>query len=233
MRDSHEPTRETDGVGEYRLGTATIRMISVLILSVFLLACRSVRPSAPPDHWIPSLPVTWTMRDSIVYGAHASDRGPIGGGPAYADIHDSGDYVVRTLRELDHALSKAVAGEVIFIPRTVELDFTARVYAEEYEIVIPSGITLASDRGRNGSRGALLRTDAFLTSPLISVGGPSVRITGLRIEGPDKARRLGHHRRAFRDVAGDDSAASGGHEYYYRLPYSKRIVTQTDGLQAD
>jgi hypothetical protein len=48
---------------------------------------------------------------------------------------------------------------------------------------VPEGVTLAGDRGHNGSKGALLSSDALKTPVLIRAAGPNVRITGLHIRG--------------------------------------------------
>ncbi len=53
-----------------------------------------------------------------------------------------------------------------------------------------------------------------------------VRITGLRIRGPNPKRYLDHHRRAFRE-------GYGGHSYYYKFPTQNGISTEFDGLEVD
>ena len=49
---------------------------------------------------------------------------------------------------------------------------------------VPGGVTVASDRGRNGSKGALLFSDVLQTAWILTADGPYVRISGLRIRGP-------------------------------------------------
>lgn len=56
---------------------------------------------------------------------------------------------------------------------------------------VPEGVTLAGDRGREGSEGALLTSDALETAVMIRAGGPGVRVTGLRIRGPNSKASLG------------------------------------------
>ena len=51
--------------------------------------------------------------------------------------------------------------------------------------MIPANTTLASGRGRDGSRGARLFSRTFTDCPLFDVKGAGVRISGLRIHGPD------------------------------------------------
>jgi hypothetical protein len=53
-----------------------------------------------------------------------------------------------------------------------------------------------------------------------------VRITGLRLRGPNAKRHLDHHRRSF----GQDG---GGHEYYYKLPTSNGIRAEHPRLEVD
>ena len=83
------------------------------------------------------------------------------------------------------------------------------IYTENKSIQIPEGVILASDRGYNNSPGALIRSLAFKTKGLISVLGKDVRITGLRIEGPDKGRHLDHHSRAFDEKKNEEEKNTG------------------------
>jgi len=164
--------------------------------------------------------------DGTVYGATPDRRGPIGGGDGYANVVRKGDYTVKDLDALLEALSKAKAGQVVFIPGEAEIDLTARMYIEQLVLEVPAGVTLAGDRGLNGSKGALLTSDALKTPVMIRAAGPDVRITGLRIRGPNPKRYLGHHRRAFR-------AGGGGHKYYYKFPTSAGIRTEHPRLEVD
>jgi len=71
----------------------------------------------------------------------------------------------------------------------------------------------------------MILSAAFATRPLIRAAGAKVRVTGLRIRGPDPKRRMEHHRRSF--------AGGRGREYYYKFPVSDGIATQHDGLEVD
>jgi len=75
------------------------------------------------------------------------------------------------------------AGQVVFVTSTASIDLT-----NYHPINIPAGVTLASGRGDGSSSGALLYSN-LLTSAvypgLFVAGGNGVRITGLRIQGPD------------------------------------------------
>ena len=161
-----------------------------------------------------------------MYGARPDQRGPIGGGDGYANSVARGDYTVNDLDSLLDALSRAVAGQVIFIPGETEIDLSARIYIEQVVLEVREGVTLAGDRGHNGSRGALLASDALKTPVIIHPAGPDVHITGLRIRGPNPKRYLDHHQRAF-------GPGGGGHEYYYQLPTSNGISTEDSHLEVD
>ena len=71
----------------------------------------------------------------------------------------------------------------------------------------------------------MIFSDTFATHPLVRVTGPNVRITGLRIRGPNPRRHLEHHRRAFREKK--------GRSYYYKFPTSEGIHTAHPGLEVD
>lgn len=169
---------------------------------------------------------TWVEIDNVVYGAKPDAQGPIGGGNGYAYILTKGDYIVRDLDSALEALSKAKAGQVVFIPDETVIDLTARIYIEQLVLEIPEGVTLAGDRGNGNSPGALLASDALKTPVMIRAAGPDVRITGLRIQGPNPKRYLDHHRRSFGE-------GGGGHEYYYKFPTSNGITTKYSRLEVD
>lgn len=169
---------------------------------------------------------TWVEVEGSVYGARPDQRGPLGGGEGYADVITSGDYRVQDVDALLAALSQAQAGQVIFIPGDTEIDLTTHVYIDQLVLKIPAGVTLASDRGHQGSSGGLLCSDALKTPAIIRTAGPNVRVTGLRIRGPNPKRYLEHHRRAF-------GPGGEGHKYYYKFPLSEGIVAAHSGLQVD
>ena len=106
--------------------------------------------------------------------------GPVGGGRGYSRLVYDYDYLVSTKSALLTALGTAVSGEVIYVDDNAEIDMTG-----EGNMAIPGGVTLAGGRGKSGSKGALLYTDQFATSPFFLIGGENVRITGLRLRGPD------------------------------------------------
>ncbi|OLF10618.1 hypothetical protein BLA60_15710 [Actinophytocola xinjiangensis] len=104
--------------------------------------------------------------------------------PATADELTS-DVTVDTRDELLAALAGATAGDTVTVAGTASINLTGLK-----RIVIPAGVTLASDRGSGGSSGALLyNTELDLGDreawAQFSPRGSGVRITGLRLRGPD------------------------------------------------
>jgi hypothetical protein len=91
---------------------------------------------------------------------------------------------------------------------------------------IPAGLTLAGDRGHNGSKGAILTSDALKTPAMIHPDGPNVRITGLRIRGPNGKRYMEHHTRSF-------GPGGLGSDYYYKLPTSDGILVEHPRVEVD
>lgn len=168
---------------------------------------------------------TWVAIDDTVYGAKPDQSGPIGGGDGFANTVIQGDYRVTDLDSLLTALAQARPGQVVFIPGETEIDLTARIYVEQLVLEIPAGVTLAGERGHQGSQGALLTSDALKTPVMIRTLGPDVRITGLRIRGPNSKKYLDHHGRSF----GSDR----GREYYYKFPTSVGIQTEYAHLEVD
>jgi hypothetical protein len=192
-----------------------------LIFSALLIS--SATTAAKPGR-------TWVKIKGEIYGAKPDERGPIGGGNGYRNGVRGGDFQVRTVEELAAALKKAKAGQTVFVPGDVELDCTDLIFVEDFHIEIPAGVTLAGDRGNRGSAGALICSDNYATRPLIRVLGPDVRITGLRLRGPDPKRHLEHHKRSFNTERGDGKQP---HEYYYKLPMSVGIQTESGNLEVD
>jgi hypothetical protein len=181
---------------------------------------------------------TWIEIDGEIYGAVPGDLGPIGGGEGYRRIITEGDYTVSTVEQLLESLAAAQPGQVVYVEPGF-YDVTTLVYAEEdFVLAIPEGVTLASNRGHDGSRGAVIHSGHF-GSRLVTVTGPNVRITGIWLMGPDAGWRIDHHRRSFSAEARErhaktwPDARSPGHQYYYRLPTSRAIRTTSDALEVD
>jgi len=116
------------------------------------------------------------------YGADLNLSGnPVGGGPGYDRGVSASDatVVVSTAVDLIEALRLAKAGDIVFIDGDATIDLTGRQF-----IPIPGNVTVASNRGRGGSKGALLYCDSY-AYPLFEARGENVRITGLRLKGPN------------------------------------------------
>ena len=142
-----------------------MRTISAVAVLLALGAGRAVPRSEKPAE---------------TFGCEANPTGdPIGGGAGYRDVRTTGDFVVKTKKDLLAALNKAKAGQVVFVPHGVEIDLTG-----QRGIRIPGGVTLAGTRGRNGSPGARIFTTLKESHELMRTGGYDVRLTGLRFEGP-------------------------------------------------
>ncbi|MFC0529732.1 FG-GAP-like repeat-containing protein [Phytohabitans kaempferiae] len=101
--------------------------------------------------------------------------------PAAADTT-----VVRTRAELVAALAAATAGDTVFVDGAASINLTGLK-----RIPIPAGVTLASNRGQSGAAGGLLYNtelqlgDGGETWAQFLVTGAGVRVTGLRLRGPD------------------------------------------------
>ncbi|WP_276256422.1 hypothetical protein [Halomontanus rarus] len=125
-----------------------------------------------------------------------TSRGPnYGGGEDYVEEHDAGftsddaNFVVESADELETALEAAEYGDVVFVPRDAEIDTGLRTNTSRgppgYHV--PEGVTLASDRGVDGSPGGLIYTDSSSDDwpqenwPMAVHS--DARVTGLRIRG--------------------------------------------------
>ncbi len=151
------------------------------------------------------------------FGAEVNPTGdPIGGGKRYKRQIVRSDYLVKTFEELRSALKKAKSGQVVYVNDNAEIDVTG-----EQEIVIPDGVTVASGRGRGDSEGALLYSNELSTSPMFLAGGEKVRVTGLRLRGPDQERRTEQMRKLYQEGR------------YYSIPNSDGIISSYAGLEVD
>ena len=159
-------------------------------------------------------------------GAVGSPGHPLGGGAGYAETVAPTGSPATCFDELHEALSAAKSGDTVYVAGDATIECTERVYIEQSVLELPGGVTLASDRGVDGSSGALIRSDAFATRPLVRVTGPDARLTGVRLQGPNPRRCLEHHARAFHE-------GHGGHEYYYKFPISVGIDTDHSRLRVD
>jgi hypothetical protein len=117
------------------------------------------------------------------YGAAAyKGKDPIGGGRGYTRIARKTDarFVVSTMVQLRQALAAAKPGETVYVADGSKIDATD----EKPRLALPGGVTIAGNRGRNGSSGPAIFT-TNLDHYLFVTGGAGARVTGLRIVGPN------------------------------------------------
>lgn len=151
------------------------------------------------------------------FGAETNPTGDaIGGGKGYRRLVSQSDYQVKTLEELLAALKQAKAGQVVYVDDKAEIEVTGK-----QKIIIGGGVTVASGRGRGGSEGALLYSNELATSPLFLAGGEKVRVTGLRLRGPDQKRRTEQMRKLYKEGR------------YYSIPNSDGIISTHPNLEVD
>ncbi len=99
------------------------------------------------------------------------------GGYPQVVSQDEATAVVRSGGEFIDAVGSASSGDVVFVPGDAKVDLSG-----EGPIEIPGGVTVASDRGVNGSAGGLIFSDVK-DLPLLRTGGSGVRLTSLRLRG--------------------------------------------------
>ena len=184
-----------------------------------LMACAgSENPSSSAGD--PSSSPSVTERPQLAdntFGADVNPTGnPIGGGAGYSRIVTQIDILVKTRQELLDALAQAKSGQIVYVDDSAELNMTG-----QQKIIIPGGVTLASGRGKDGSRGARIFSTALETFPLFQAGGPDVRLTGLRLEGPDPERRTEQMAQLYSEGA------------YYSIPNSRGIQSTHPRLEVD
>lgn len=89
------------------------------------------------------------------------------------------NYTVSNYTDLVAALSKASSGQVVYITDNVEINVTGKP-----ALVVKGGVTIASGRGINGSKGARIYTTQIASNPVIQISGAGAKVSGLRIDGP-------------------------------------------------
>ncbi len=88
------------------------------------------------------------------------------------------DHVIRSASEFKSTVMGASDGDVVWIPGDVTLDVTGIE-----NVVVGNQITIASDRGVDGSSGALLKTTKS-PDPFLNLRAQDVRVTGIQFLGP-------------------------------------------------
>ena len=120
---------------------------------------------------------------NFLYGAEANPTGsPIGGAQGYLLSPKVGNYHVSTKQELLEALNQAVSGETILVKDGVQIDLSG-----ERDLLLNTGVTLAGNRGEDGSEGPLLFTNDMPADGKLFSLLDQTRISGLRIRGPAKS----------------------------------------------
>lgn len=115
------------------------------------------------------------------------DSGPTnyfyGGGSGYPEQVEKSeaDYVVTSKGGVLDAASAASSGDIIFVDGDAEIDMGAD------RVILDKGVTIASDRGKNGSDGALLYSDdgykKWASQGVLRLGADG-KAAGLRVKGP-------------------------------------------------
>lgn len=136
--------------------------------------------------------------------------------PAIAEMltFEAGTVSVTDATGLLRALANAQEGAVVFVPSTARIDLTGHE-----KIVIPAGVTLASDRQVGGSNGARLYSNDLGATLLVAQENAS--IVGLDLMGPDPASRSYQLERLMRE---------GGHDLYYAVPAAVGIYTEASNV---
>ncbi len=144
-------------------------------------ADTSVSDSADPVDSTDTAP--WTRPDRADTDHPAvTDSWRWGGGVGYPDVVDPTWPVVTVITDaasLAAALAGATAGDVVFVANDAEIDLTGQ------SLCVPAGVWVAGGRGVGGEAGGLLYATEGSADPILEACGAGVRITGLRIRGPD------------------------------------------------
>lgn len=125
------------------------------------------------------------------------------------------DILVKNKDQFLAALKNSMPYSTIYIQDDANIDLTG-----QSSLGLKTGITLASGRGKIGSKGARIYTTKNGTFPLFECGS-YVKIIGLRIEGPDK--NIYFENKAFE---GKDAVSKN----MYSTPISEGIRTSNPGL---
>ena len=122
-----------------------------------------------------------TAIDDASYGAESNPTDDvIGGGICYSQTVDQWKYLVNDASSFLEALEQAQAGEVIRVADNAVIDLSGMA-----NLVIPSGVTLAGNRGQCFTTGPLIKNTGMSPGSVWFWVKDNVRITGLRFQGPD------------------------------------------------
>lgn len=154
------------------------------------------------------------------------------GRPQYGKTVGGKSIVVNTKDQLLSAIATARPGAVIYVDDKAVIDLTGA-----QNVVIPSGVTIASGRGVDGSPGGTLLTRLNGTECLFRIEGKDVRITGLRIIGPDSAIIAKPAKGVLQTKQVNLSEFSGPEKEYrqkmYGVPASKGVSIYGENVEID
>jgi hypothetical protein len=126
-----------------------------------------------------------------------------------------------SIADFKDTIENAPKGSIIYIDGNLSIDLTGiQSVTGAQSINIPSGVTIASNRGI--SSGALIKTDDYalyptggvLSAPIFNCVGDDIRITGIRLQGP----------------ANDAGSSS---QDYWKIKYGIKIGGPFNNLEVD
>ncbi len=138
-------------------------------------------------------------------GSDVQTFGSIGGGAEF--VREAGttysestaDVVASSKSDLMSLDSMASSGDVVFVPGSVSVSL-----GDDETITVPSGVTLASNRGNNGD-GALIEKPSSADVPAVMVE-QNGKFTGFRVQGDDAGTHPNDRGTGGLGVEGGDSA---------------------------
>jgi hypothetical protein len=168
-------------------------ILIIVLLSCILLSCHDELKIKPQEKREIKLALDKNGRNSSARSSGCSSQfnyepdnagRPVGGGTGYpnSELINNGTVIVNSAASLKLALTSAQSGDTVFIPDSVIITIDSPDY---FNLPINTGVTLASNRGSNGSCGALIKvTNNASNDNIFIFAGENTRITGLRFEGP-------------------------------------------------
>jgi hypothetical protein len=170
------------------------KLIILVLLTALLASCSNIQQEQyqrVSSQAATPLILCSTVANPAGNGAYTNPTGnPIGGGVGYNNILSTGTVTVTTATQLMNELNNHVSGQAktVFIPANADIDLTTdrANTVNNNPIRLKPGLILASNRGKNGSLGGIIRISQITNpnNPALFVVGNNVRITGLRIQGP-------------------------------------------------
>ena len=161
------------------------RLISLLGIDADSLAIHS--KARKPKREAISLVAAEQLEERMLLAGAPTDLA-IGGGEFYNNIVTSGNNTTSVtsraslITAINEVKNNSVNNRVVFINAGIEINLTNQSAA----ISVPAGVTIASNRGQNGSKGALIYKSNHESTPIFSATGDGVRFTGFRLKGPDE-----------------------------------------------